>query len=116
VFADGRLAGVIDFDYCSPGPRLWDLAYLAFTLVPLTGALDAGPFTGAERVARIGRLLSAYGSSDSSEDLVSTLVVRLRDLADFSDRAADDLANPDLHRHAAGYRADASRLAEGRLA
>ena len=31
VFDDGRLVGVIDFDYCSPGPRLWDLAYLAYT-------------------------------------------------------------------------------------
>lgn len=36
VFADGRLVVVIDWDTASPGPRLWDLAYLAYRLVPLT--------------------------------------------------------------------------------
>lgn len=116
VFEGGRLTGVIDFDHCSPGPRLWDLAYLAYTVVPLTGALDSGPFSADERAGRVGRLLAAYGSAASPQDLVSTLVERLRDLADFSDRAAVELSNPDLHRHATGYRADAARLAEGRLA
>lgn len=26
AFDEGRLVGAIDFDMCSPGPRLWDLA------------------------------------------------------------------------------------------
>lgn len=116
VFSDAhRLTGVIDFDYCSPGPRLWDLAYLAYTLVPLGGALGPSPFDAAERAARIEVALAAYGSAASADDLVATVVQRLGELADFSDRAADELANPDLHRHATGYRSDAARLAEGRL-
>jgi aminoglycoside phosphotransferase (APT) family kinase protein len=30
VFRGGRFAGAIDFDLCSPGPRLWDIAYTAY--------------------------------------------------------------------------------------
>ncbi len=29
VFRDGLAVGLIDWDYASPGPRLWDLAHLA---------------------------------------------------------------------------------------
>ena len=36
--------------------------------------------------------------------------------ADFSDAASAQLHNPDLADHARGYRADADRLAGGRLA
>ena len=113
VFDDGRLTGVIDFDYCSPGPRLWDLAYLAYRIAPLTGALDTEPFSAPERAERAQRLLVAYGSAASVDDLLTVVVLRLRDLTDFSDRAAIDLGNPELARHAAGYRADAIRLTQG---
>ncbi|MCA0293913.1 MAG: aminoglycoside phosphotransferase family protein [Actinobacteria bacterium] len=115
VFEDGRLVGVIDFDYCSPGPRIRDLAYLAYTLVPLNGALEAGAFTASERAGRLERLVAAYGGSFTASEVLPVVVERLRDLADFSDRAAVELSNPDLHRHAAGYRADAARLASGLL-
>ncbi len=115
VFTAGRLTGVIDFDHSSPGPRAWDLAYLAYRLVPLTGALESGPFTAAERAGRLGRLLAAYRSGATPAALVSTAVLRLQALADFSEAAAAELGNPELARHAAGYRADADRLARGRL-
>lgn len=111
VFDDGRLTGVIDFDYCSPGPRLWDLAYLAYTLAPLTGALGKGPFTAEDRSARLERMLAAYGSPATSTELLGMVVPRLRDLADFSDAAAVELGNPELARHATGYRDDAARIA-----
>jgi Ser/Thr protein kinase RdoA (MazF antagonist) len=116
VFDDGRLTGVIDFDYCSPGPRLWDLAYLAYTLAPLTGALGVGPFSGDARAERLQRLLTAYGLDASVDELVAMVVRRLEDLADFSDDAAVRLRNPELSEHAVGYRKDAARLAEARLA
>lgn len=36
VFDDKHsLVGLIDFDAAAPGPRMWDLAYLAYRLVPL---------------------------------------------------------------------------------
>ena len=117
VFTDTRLAGVIDFDYCSPGPRSWDLAYLAYRLAPLTGWTEVGePTAEPERWARLERLLASYGTGLSPAGLLPVVVGRLRALADFSDAASAQLHNPDLADHARGYRADADRLAGGRLA
>lgn len=115
VFTDGRLTGVIDFDYASPGPRIWDVAYLAYRLAPLTGWHDPGePGTGA-RADRLSRLIDAYELGCSTEELLVVVVARLRALADFSDAAAVRLGNPELAEHAVGYRADAKRIASGRL-
>jgi Ser/Thr protein kinase RdoA (MazF antagonist) len=36
VFRDGRIVAAIDFDFCSTGPRLWDIAYFATRIAPLT--------------------------------------------------------------------------------
>nr|WP_300147518.1 phosphotransferase [Propionicimonas sp.] len=116
VFADGRLAGVIDFDYCSPGPRIWDLAYLAYRLAPLTGPQEpGGPVADAERASRLTRLIEAYGLPVGPAELVAVVVERLLALAAFSDDAAARLGNPELRAHAAGYRADAERLAAWRV-
>lgn len=35
IFRSGNLVGIIDFDSAAPGSRLWDLAYAAYTFVPL---------------------------------------------------------------------------------
>lgn len=116
VFDDGRLTGVIDFDYCSPGPRVWDLAYLGYRLAPLTGWLEPGePATDGERAGRLARLIEAYGAPIGPGELVSVVVDRLLDLAEFSDAAAVRLAKPELAEHAAGYRADAERLSRWRV-
>jgi hypothetical protein len=111
VFDGGRLTGVIDFDYSSPGSRIWDLAYLAYRLAPL----ESGPFTESERATRLKRLMETYGLGADVEDLLATVVLRLRDLADFSEEASVRLGNPELANHATGYRKDADRIAQGRL-
>ena len=36
VFDGEGVVGVIDWDFASPGPRLWDIAYLAYRNVPLS--------------------------------------------------------------------------------
>lgn len=110
VFGDRRLTGVVDFDYCSPGPRVWDLAYLAYRLVPLTGWTEPGEPTGPERGRRLARLIEAYGLELTPSTLVEVVVDRLDALAEFSDEASVRLSNPELAEHAAGYRADAIRL------
>ncbi|HSK33123.1 MAG TPA: hypothetical protein VK903_06530, partial [Propionicimonas sp.] len=58
---------------------------------------------------------AAYRSAAPPAALVSTAALRLQALADFSEAAAVELGNPELARHAAGYRDDADRLARGRL-
>lgn len=114
AFRDGALVGAIDFDTASPGPRAWDLAYLAHRLVPLHA--DAGARADATRAHRLHVLCDAYGGITPGE--VLTLVPeRLEELAAWTDaRAADGPA--ELREHAAIYRADAAyvRVAHARLA
>jgi len=97
VFRDGLPVAAIDFDAASPGPRAWDLAYLAYRLVPLAaeGNPDLPRTADPERAARLARLCAAYG--EISPGVVLALVPRrLEELAEISP--------PD---HAAIYRADA---------
>lgn len=111
VFDAGRVVGAIDWDFASPGPRLWDLAYLAYRIVPLSTA-DWGDGLDADaRSDRLHALLEAYGSTATSEALLEVLERRLLELADYSDAAADE-RGAELHEHAALYRRDAGRLAD----
>jgi hypothetical protein len=108
VFENGHIIGVIDFDMASPGSRLWDLAYLAYRLVPLTAATnpDDGPFDEATRRSRLDALTEAYGTPFPIVDLLRMTQDRLRHLAQFSDDLADETGRADLHEHAALYRGD----------
>lgn len=110
TFTGGKLSGVIDFDMCSPGPRLWDLAYFATRAVPLTGSTptNAPDFSQARRRTQV--ILDAYGSAASWDDLLRVAVIRLWDLADFSRVKAVELQNTDLLADADYYENDARFL------
>ncbi len=72
VFDDARqLTGMIDVDTASPGPRVWDLAHLAYRLVPLTRREDTGAGTTrtAERRARLALLLRAYARAGDGVEI-----------------------------------------------
>ena len=121
VGQDNRLVGVIDWDTSSPGPRLWDLAYLAYRIVPLTTANDTGAdaSTIGSRTERTTALLEAYGTVDDQPvatvaELEYMVVQRLRDLAEFNDARASVDGRSDLAEHAALYRRDAE-VVERRL-
>jgi Ser/Thr protein kinase RdoA (MazF antagonist) len=111
-----RLVGLIDLDTASPGPRVWDLAYLAYRLVPLTQAEDTGagiPSMTARR-HRLELLCQAYaGAGDRVEvdarDVLRTAVDRLEDLAAFTARRAADGATQ-VGAHVQLYRDDANWL------
>lgn len=62
AFANGSVVGVIDFDLCSPGPRVADLANLATRMVPLTSERQSGAVGDDQWPRRIQVLLDAYGS------------------------------------------------------
>lgn len=110
VFEDRRCVGVIDFDMASPGPRLWDVAYLAYRIVPLTDPanLDGAGFDEALCRARLGRLIDAYGMPWSDPEVLEMVITRLEDLARFSEEMAAKQGNPELRDHAALYRRDAA--------
>jgi hypothetical protein len=113
VFDDSHaLTGVIDCDTASPGSRVWDLAYLAYRIVPLTSPVntDTPMLSPAARQRRLTLLCVTYGHGISPIDVIATAQERLHDLAAFSDERAD--ANPELAVHAQMYRDDASWLGD----
>jgi aminoglycoside phosphotransferase (APT) family kinase protein len=107
-----RLSGVIDWDTASPGPRVWDLAYLAYRLVPLSDPANPdllGSGIG-ERRRRLALLCGAYGGDVGPAAVAEAAVTRLHELADFTAARAAAGAH-----HVAGhvrlYRTDARWLA-----
>lgn len=110
VHADGRLVGLIDVDMASPGPRVWDLAYLAYRMCGWCEDMPAPP--GPTPAERLAVLLDAYGTDRAPEPaaVLVTMRERLLDLAAWTDVHADATGRPELHDHAAMYRRDAARL------
>jgi len=101
TFRDGLPAGAIDFEAAAPGPRAWDLAYLAYRLVPLAapGNPDLPASPDGARADRLAALCAAYGAAGPAA-VLALLPERLADLARRSASA-----------HAELYRADAEWVA-----
>jgi phosphotransferase family enzyme len=101
AFRDRVLVGVIDWDTASPGPRVWDAAYLAYRLVPLAapGNPDALASSAAERARRLRLLCAEYGGLEPG-DVAATAARRLDELMA-------------LGRHVEIYAADAAHLRSG---
>ncbi|MCH6229530.1 phosphotransferase [Microbacterium sp. CFH 31415] len=108
VARDGGLVGVIDFDFASPGPRLWDLAYLAYRLVPF--AEDAVGADGLDTDRRLAQLFDAYGMQFTEAEILDVMAQRLDDLAAFTRDRADETGRADFLEHAAMYERDAAAL------
>lgn len=97
----GRITGVIDLDQASPGPRIRDVAHLAYRLAPLTSPDngDGRASTEAARGRRLRLLADAYGDVAPAAVLIALETV-LEDVAVHAESAG----RPD---HAALYRRDA---------
>ncbi len=113
VFRDGRLAAVIDWDTASPGSRIWDLAYLAYRLIPLAAPTNPEALASDddERLRRLRLLCDAYGKSEPAidpDDLLATAARRLDELADFTLARAEGGGPAELFGHVELYRADAA--------
>ncbi len=71
VFSSGLPVGIVDFDLAGPGPRLRDLAYLAYWVVPLsfqTQDMMHHSIAQLERGnERLKMLCSTYGIRDSEK-------------------------------------------------
>lgn len=113
VFINERLSGVINWDTASPGPRVWDVSYLAYRLVPLNElTVDDGLVISLEDRARRLRLLcDSYGPTLTPAEVVAMAVQRLGELADFAEARADE-GLEHLRSHTDLYRRDASWIKE----
>lgn len=111
TFANGRVTGLFDFDAASPGPRIWDLAYLAYRLAPFgEDALGHG-LTVEERLNRVDRLIGAYGQPFRRAKVLETAAIRLTELAEYTEGRLRETGTVDFGRHAAMYCRDAVRIA-----
>ena len=96
---DHRLTGVIDFDAASPGSRAWDVAYLAYRLVPLADPANPDLPPAADAPARLERLVAAYGAPLTSAAVLEQLPLRLDELA----ATAPDPAHRAIYAKDAAY-------------
>lgn len=114
---DGQIAAVIDWDFMSPGPRVWDVAYLAYRLCPLAAPTnpDGRPGdTAAGQGRRLGLLLRTYGAVFTAADVLATAVVRLEELARFTAAEAESRNRTDLAQHVGLYRNDIDYIGAAR--
>ena len=113
VFRNGGILGAIDFDFCSPGPRLWDIAYFATRTVPLGAVPAEGAPEMSQARRRVELILDAYGDGPviDFDDVLRVAVIRLHDLANFSRHKAEELRKPHLLDEAQLYDRDGHYLA-----
>lgn len=123
VFREGRFAGAIDFDFCSPGSRIWDLAYTAYRFVPLMPGPDAGdafsgersPFAIPRMRERLELFLTGYGAGDDISrfgftDVILTAIDRLHAIAAWTEDFVRSNGASALSDHARMYRSHAQWL------
>ncbi len=92
VLAEGRLAGIIDWDLAGPGTRRSDLAFAAWQWVPLQSpdvARVLGWADPGDRPRRLALLLEAYGL-DEREGFVDDVMARIASNRDLMVRRAEE--------------------------
>ncbi len=119
VFRGGLPVAVIDFDTSSPGPRAWDLAHLAYRLVPLTapGHPEVPPAARGAWAARLDALCAAYARGSaaavpgcSPAGVLAMAAPRVEELAELTAARAAAEGSTQLAGHVALYRRDAAHL------
>lgn len=114
VFRDGEMVGLIDFDLCAPGSRLWDMAYTAYRYIPVMPSgtdprfPERSPFDTMETLRRLDRFLDAYAQGTSAmryspRDLLRTMSLRLEAIAEWTRRFGRETSNPALSKNADMY-------------
>ena len=112
VFRAGLPVALIDFDHGSPGPRAWDLAYLAYRMVPIAhpGNLDLPAWPrAADRRRRLDLLVAAYATAAAPlEARLGPAPSAAAVLAVLPDRLEAIAASAVVPSHVAYYLADAA--------
>ena len=115
VYIEKTMVGLIDFDLCAPGSRLWDMAYAAYRFVPImpniaiANETEISPFTNKETNLRIERFLDEYarGQEEMRYDrkiLLEITSKRLQSLAEWTKKHAQISKNTALEMHATMYK------------
>ncbi|WP_425364687.1 phosphotransferase enzyme family protein [Candidatus Tisiphia endosymbiont of Mystacides longicornis] len=86
VVLNGEQAvGIIDFDTCHPGSRLWDVAYALYRWVPLTNPNNKDGFGSIdEQIIRACLFCQAYGLAEKDKNgMIDLIIERLQVLVSF---------------------------------
>ena len=81
----GTLTGFFDWDFAGPATPAWDLAFAAFSWVPLHAphVVAAEGFTDfAARPGRLGRFLRTYGWTATETEFLAVVRARVQAHAD----------------------------------
>lgn len=120
VYQEGLPVGLIDFDVAGPGSRMWDIAYAAYRLAPLSGdasCLAFGFSVPPDRTERLALFLDAYGLEDRT-GLLEVAISRIEGLRnDILERAAAGDPGVRTHieeDHVGSYNGDLAWIAEHR--
>ena len=122
VFIGERFSGLIDFDLCAPGSRLWDLGYTVYRFVPVMPPAPLGdepehsPFLLEETFRRLDFFLDAYAAGNailrySRQEGLEVCAKRVAAIAEWTARFADETGNDSLKANARMYRAHAEWIA-----
>jgi len=114
VFNYGKMVGLIDFDLCAPGSRLWDMAYTAYRFIPVMPQEpihekdDISPYSKDEIDGRIESFLDAYAKDGKEfryekDDLLQVMAERLKAISEWTRAFAEQTSNVALSRNAVMY-------------
>lgn len=83
VVSDGRVVGILDFDFAAPGRPVWDLAMTARYWVPLQDPLSAAASgrEGLDPLSRVRLLADAYGADDEIRQTFTDVLLEIEDVA-----------------------------------
>ncbi|MDC7126258.1 MAG: phosphotransferase [Spirochaetales bacterium] len=104
VFENLQFKGLIDFDVCAPGSRLWDIAYTAYTFIPLRpDNYDMDKLNDFLKAYSLGEQKYLYSLSI----VIPKISKRLIALSNWSRKYALKNSNNEMLKHAEMYQSHA---------
>jgi thiamine kinase-like enzyme len=118
VFKNHKFEGLIDFDVCSPGSRLWDISYTLYRFVPLLPESDFGhnfetsSISKEMKIKRITLFLDSYSRQEKQyryniPDVLVKVQKRLNAISEWSHNYGNNNHNQELILHSEMYKAHA---------
>ncbi|GAB6091680.1 phosphotransferase [Spirochaeta dissipatitropha] len=119
VFKNKSFQGLIDFDVCSPGSRLWDISYAVYRFIPLlpnecsNPLFETSPISKETIIDRLNVFLTAYSQNKSRyfyeiPDVIIKVKKRLKSLSHWSREYGLENNKKELIQHADMYMAHAN--------
>lgn len=120
VYKNQTFEGLIDFDLCAPGTRLWDIAYTTYRFIPIMpvqstitdGSTPEGeysPYPLDDMFRRTDRFLAEYAQGNhlllyTRDELLEKTARRITAVAEWTKRFAEETHNDVLRKNAIMYR------------